>query len=247
LFEESDTHVGHAVGTVYYMPPEQIRGEQVDARSDIFSFCVVLYEMATGVLPFRGSTPAVTLEAILNRNPAPPVSLNSGISGGLERIISKALEKDPRLRYQTAADLSADLERLTRDLSSGSNPRHSHPVRPAWRLSLGLAVSITLTLAGTAMWYATRPARQTADLKPIKLTSNSSEMSVLSALISPDGKYLAFSDSGGIHVRLISTGEERVLPQTDGYSVLSWFPDGTRMAAAKYSGKAFRGFFWFHC
>src|SRR5439155_18511521 len=119
MSEELITSPGTALGTVAYMSPEQARGQELDARSDLFSFGAVLFEMATGRVPFPGETAGVIFASLLSDNPADLSGSNPGLPAELERIIRKALEKDRDVRYQTASDMLADLKRLRRDTDSG--------------------------------------------------------------------------------------------------------------------------------
>ena len=155
------TSPGSTMGTIAYMSPEQVRGKELDARTDLFSFGVVLYEMATGVLPFRGDTSGVIFHAILELPPPSPARLNSALPDKLEEIITKTLEKDPDLRYQHAADIRADLKRLQRDSQSGRAAAVSDAPKPRKMTDLAFriaAVGAIATLILIPLVYRVRHA-----------------------------------------------------------------------------------------
>ena len=220
--EDMLTSPGLALGTVAYMSPEQALGEELDARSDLFSLGVVIYEMATGRNAFSGTTSAAMFDSILNKAPVAPVRLNPELPVELERIINKSLEKDRKLRYQTASDLESDLQRLKRDTESSRTAAvaaaKSSPAAPKSRLPLiaGAIAAAALIAVGItgykAGWLEPKRTYTQAELNLTQITNNSAEDPVYTAAISPDGKYLAFADLGGLHLRALSSGDTQSLP-----------------------------------
>jgi len=224
------SRTGIAMGTAGYMSPEQVRGEKLDARTDLFSFGLVLYEMATRQRAFEGETGPLLQEAILNQTPRPIRELNAKIPVKLVAIISKALEKNREVRYQSAAEMRTDLEIVKRAME----PK---PFLRRW----DAAAFATLLIAGTTFWLVERRShlpQVQPELKLQQLTTNSFENRVLNGAISPDGKYLAYGDTKGMYVKRIQTNETRAVPQPEelkgqkvGWECVSWLPDSTGFIA----------------
>jgi eukaryotic-like serine/threonine-protein kinase len=246
------TSPGTVVGTVAYMSPEQARGKELDARTDLFSFGAVLYQMATGRCAFEGETSAVIFDAILNREPAPPCQINPELPQKLEEIIGTAMEKDRDLRYQSAAEIRAELKRLKRKTESGRavpTTGGSAPMSPssigqgrgafgANRWLLGISVVCVIALVGVLTWVMrSRNPIVASDLKQKQLTSSSIGNAVASGAVSPDGKYLAYVDPLGVHVQLMASGDTQTISRPElldanvAWSIASWLPDSTSLLA----------------
>ena len=262
--EEVLTSPGTAVGTVAYMSPEQVRGKELDARTDLFSFGVVMYEMATGALPFRGDTSGLIFDAILNREPTAPGRLNPDLDAKLEEIIKRALEKDRNLRYQHASDVRAELQRLRRDTSSGrvklsgtgleveekrksttrvdlrETPRQS---RRSLYYAVGAVVALSL-LAGAYVVYRNSGSggRASKDWQQLTFFTDSAVYPALSR----DGRMLAFIRGeepfigpGQVYVKFLPDGEPVQLTHDATLKLSPMFsPDGSLIAYGTIEGWA---------
>jgi Tol biopolymer transport system component/tRNA A-37 threonylcarbamoyl transferase component Bud32 len=247
---EQLTSPGEVMGTVAYMSPEQARGEELDARTDLFSFGAVLYEMATGRQPFTGNTSAMIFTAILTQAPTPPVRLNPDCPVDLEHIINKALEKDRELRCQSAAELCADLKRLKRDTESGraaavapvSDRRAAVATLPLQRrrriivLMAGVLVAAVAILAGLLAYFRRPPlaikvGRFVELTRSGRVAINETEREVFPAVVT-DGARLYFTESGKVAYVSAAGGEVRYLdppPHFGDASVEDISPDSSHL------------------
>ena len=237
------TSPGSTVGTVAYMSPEQALGEELDARSDLFSFGVVLYEMATGAVSFTGATTAAVFDAVLHKNPVSIAQLNPGVPPELERIVFKLLEKDRDLRYQTAAEVRADLKRLKRDMDSGSaarmpvassqrviaaQPARTHKLGRAAMFAIGVLVVAAAAYGVFALLHrASPPPFQSMNISKLTDSGNA-----FMGAISPDGKYVMYviEEAGqqSLWMRHIPTNSVTQIepPSETLYGGLNFSPDG---------------------
>jgi eukaryotic-like serine/threonine-protein kinase len=250
--EEHLTSPGMAVGTVAYMSPEQVRTKELDTRTDLFSFGAVLYEMATGTLPFRGESTGILFDSILNRIPVPPVRINPDVPAKLEEIINKCLEKDRNLRYQHASEIRTDLQRLKRDAESGrsvdlvADPRLEQSAFPEKRSLAGkrgvltgswvAAIIAAILVCGWMLTWLNSPVRPPRVLATTQLTHDG----MPKAAVATDGSRL-FIDEGwptGDRIVQVSVngGETSLIPTSFSPVLFGISPDHTKLLVASFVG-----------
>jgi Tol biopolymer transport system component len=258
------TQVGTIMGTINYMSPEQVRGQTLDSRTDLFSLGVVIYEMVTGRLPFRGDTTGTMIEAILHRPPVPPVRLNPDVPAQLEGILAKCLEKDREMRFQHVSDLGSELKRLRRDLTTAQFapvcPNPESPAASATPAAIGAPeprsrpkATTIVALAGAAVliggavyWRVQSPASRSAPVSPegpiiVRSLTNAQGRETMPAF-APDGNAVAYSwdgpneDNRDIYLKLVDSGEPLRLTTHPHHDTAPIFsPDRRRIAFTRFN------------
>jgi eukaryotic-like serine/threonine-protein kinase len=239
------TLTGVAMGTAGYMSPEQVRGEKLDARTDLFSLGSVLYEMATGQRVFSGQTAAILQDAVLHHAPVPARQLSPGLSTRLDAVINKSLEKDREQRYQTALEVRSELLRIKSDTDLeravvADEGKHS---RRWWLAGLVVALLAGLAVAWLGWRQLGKKPGLTEIMKERQLTANPTEDWVTSGAVSPDGKNVVYHDQTGVYLRSIASGETHrvALPAELNSQIygVHWFPEGGKLVADVWSSDGF--------
>jgi serine/threonine protein kinase len=242
------SRVGLTMGTAGYMSPEQVRGEKLDARTDLFSFGLVLYEMATGVRAFGGTTVAMVRDAIVHQPQARVRDLNPGIPPGLETIIDAALEKDREKRSKSAAEMRAGLERLADSVRSPA-PEESQEIaglKKRHRRAVIALIAGACVIAASAVGWIWRSGRHQSQRVEVALTQNSFEAPVADAAISPNGNLLAYADASGLNLKVIDSGEVHslVIPPAARITRIAWFPDSSNLLFTAISTQSAQRQLW---
>jgi serine/threonine protein kinase/Tol biopolymer transport system component len=238
-----ETQPGAVMGTVGYMSPEQVRGLNVDHRTDIFSFGTTLYEMLTGQRAFHKPTLADTMSAILNEDPPPISQVTANIPPALQRVVHRCLEKTPEQRFQSASDLAFAMDALSEGWGSGSAGHGLSSTRVATPSGVFIPPSVAsvrnwaavvltaLVLVGVGLaWFLwKRGSSASAQIAQRQLTASAADNPIQNAIISRDGKYLAYKDNDGISIEEIDNGDVHRLPNTEGLVLQDWYVDGLHL------------------